>query len=156
MKTFKGKKNKRIVRRFNMKVKGQTAMEYLMTYGWAILIVIVVVAALYSMGVFTLKGGVPCSPCFSNFAFVDYSQSAGTLRVRNGPKTISIASGGVTSSPTGATTSACPVSTPCEAGADIDITNVPTTAGASIQISINYTDTASGLPHQETATLHNK
>ncbi len=30
--------------------KGQTALEYLMTYGWAILIVIVVVAALYSLG----------------------------------------------------------------------------------------------------------
>jgi hypothetical protein len=40
--------------------KGQTGMEYLMTYGWAILIVIVVVCALYAMGVFTLppKGGV--------------------------------------------------------------------------------------------------
>ena len=30
--------------------KGQTALEYLMTYGWAILIVIVVVAALYALG----------------------------------------------------------------------------------------------------------
>ena len=30
--------------------KGQTAMEYLMTYGWAILIIIVVMAALYAMG----------------------------------------------------------------------------------------------------------
>lgn len=35
-----------------MNMKGQTAMEYLMTYGWAILIIIVVIAALYSMGVF--------------------------------------------------------------------------------------------------------
>jgi hypothetical protein len=139
-----------------MKVKGQTAMEYLMTYGWAILIVIVVVAALYSMGVFTLKGGVPCSPCFSNFAFVDYSQTAQTLRVRNGPKTISIGVGNVTSNPAGAITSACPATTPCEAGADIDITSIPNTAGASILITITYTDTASGLSHQDTATLHNK
>lgn len=30
--------------------KGQTALEYLMTYGWAILIVIIVVAALYALG----------------------------------------------------------------------------------------------------------
>jgi len=67
--------------------KGQTAMEYLMTYGWAILIVIVVVAALYSMGVFTVSPGVPCSPCFSAFAFVDYSN--GVLLIRNGPRTIS-------------------------------------------------------------------
>jgi len=33
--------------------KAQSAMEYLMTYGWAILIVAVVLGALYSLGVFT-------------------------------------------------------------------------------------------------------
>lgn len=33
--------------------KGQTAMEYLMTYGWAILIILVVGAVLYYYGVFT-------------------------------------------------------------------------------------------------------
>jgi len=32
--------------------KGQSAMEYLMTYGWAILIVIIVAAALYALGIF--------------------------------------------------------------------------------------------------------
>jgi hypothetical protein len=36
----------------NMKRKAQAAMEYLMTYGWAILIVIIVAAALYALGVF--------------------------------------------------------------------------------------------------------
>lgn len=30
--------------------KGQTALEYLMTYGWAILIVIIAVGALYGLG----------------------------------------------------------------------------------------------------------
>ncbi|MEM5772943.1 MAG: hypothetical protein QXL86_01820 [Candidatus Aenigmatarchaeota archaeon] len=47
-------------------MKAQAALEFLMTYGWAILIVIAVVAALYAMGVFTLPGGSmnPCSPCF--------------------------------------------------------------------------------------------
>ena len=33
--------------------KGQAALEYLLTYGWAILIVIIVGASLYSLGVFT-------------------------------------------------------------------------------------------------------
>jgi len=64
--------------------KGQTAMEYLMTYGWAILIVIVVIAALYSMGVFTLTGGVPCSPCFSEFSYIDHDDT--NLRLRNGAR----------------------------------------------------------------------
>ncbi len=35
-----------------MNMKAQTAMEYLMTYGWAILIVIIVGAALYALGIF--------------------------------------------------------------------------------------------------------
>ena len=33
--------------------KGQAALEYLLTYGWAILIVIIVGASLYALGVFT-------------------------------------------------------------------------------------------------------
>ena len=35
-----------------MKMKSQSAMEYLMTYGWAILIVAVVLGAIYSLGIF--------------------------------------------------------------------------------------------------------
>ena len=35
-----------------MMMKAQAAMEYLMTYGWAILIVIIVATALYSLGIF--------------------------------------------------------------------------------------------------------
>jgi hypothetical protein len=37
-------------------MKGQTAWQYLMTYGWAVLVVIVVVLGLYYMGVFTYGG----------------------------------------------------------------------------------------------------
>jgi hypothetical protein len=33
--------------------RGQAALEYLLTYGWAILIVIIVGASLYALGVFT-------------------------------------------------------------------------------------------------------
>jgi hypothetical protein len=34
------------------KMRGQAAMEYLMTYGWALLILVVVIGVLFSMGVF--------------------------------------------------------------------------------------------------------
>ena len=37
---------------FSRNKKGQSAMEYLMTYGWAILIVIIVAAVLFSLGLF--------------------------------------------------------------------------------------------------------
>jgi hypothetical protein len=36
-----------------MKRKAQSALEYMMTYGWAILIIVIVAAVLYSMGIFS-------------------------------------------------------------------------------------------------------
>ena len=40
--------------------KAQSAMEYLMSYGWAILIVAVIIIALYELGVFNLGGSTAC------------------------------------------------------------------------------------------------
>jgi uncharacterized protein (UPF0333 family) len=136
-----------------MKNKGQTAMEYLMTYGWAILIIIVVVAALYAMGVFKLGGTVGCSPCFSYFAFVDYSQDAGSLRIRNGARTVTIAVADVTG---GTLTTTCDAATPCQPGDNIDITGIATASGTAPIISITYIDVSSSLQHTDAATLHNK
>ncbi len=39
--------------------RNQSAMEYLMTYGWAILIIAVVLGALYSLGVFNMSAYMP-------------------------------------------------------------------------------------------------
>jgi len=39
--------------------KGQAAMEYLMTYGWAILVIVIVLAALLYLGVFNIAGRTP-------------------------------------------------------------------------------------------------
>jgi len=52
--------------------KAQSAMEYLMTYGWAILIVIIVAAALYALGIFnpaTYTGSIPTG--FANLGAPD-------------------------------------------------------------------------------------
>jgi hypothetical protein len=73
-------------------MKAQAALEFLMTYGWAILIVIAVVAALYAMGIFRLPGGGatgPCSPCFppgSDIAYIAHNTTHVLLRV--GPNAI--------------------------------------------------------------------
>ncbi|MGB9703770.1 MAG: hypothetical protein ACPLXS_03650, partial [Candidatus Micrarchaeales archaeon] len=45
------------------RTKSQAAMEYLMTYGWAILIIALVVGVLYSLGVFN-----PSSPSYCVFS----------------------------------------------------------------------------------------
>ncbi len=42
-----------------MTMKSQSAMEYLMTYGWAILVIAVVLAALYSLGIFNPNSFAP-------------------------------------------------------------------------------------------------
>ena len=43
-------------------MKSQSAMEYLMTYGWAVLIIAIVLAALFDLGVFSgLSSGAPIS-----------------------------------------------------------------------------------------------
>ncbi|MGC8538488.1 MAG: LamG domain-containing protein [Candidatus Micrarchaeia archaeon] len=42
--------------------KAQSAMEYLMTYGWAILIIAVVLGALYQLGVFSQYAFAPKAP----------------------------------------------------------------------------------------------
>ena len=49
------------IRRLFLKasVKSQSAMEYLMTYGWAILIIAIVLAALFSLGVFSPTAYTP-------------------------------------------------------------------------------------------------
>jgi len=46
------------------KLRAQSAMEYLMTYGWAILIIAVVLGALFSLGVFSSSSliGTSCVP----------------------------------------------------------------------------------------------
>ncbi|MEM5874577.1 MAG: hypothetical protein QW641_01435 [Candidatus Aenigmatarchaeota archaeon] len=75
-----------------MKIKGQAAMEFLMTYGIAILIIVSVIVALYAMGVFRIgRGGPSCSPCFpagTEFQYKDHSRDA--LVLANGPYELEI------------------------------------------------------------------
>ena len=49
--------------------KSQSALEYMMTYGWAILIIVIVAVILYSMGIFNPRASVTAtSSGFSPFA----------------------------------------------------------------------------------------
>jgi hypothetical protein len=130
--------------------KGQVSLEYLMTYGIAIAIVVIAVAALYSMGVFSPKASaVSCSPCFSNFAFVDYAN--GVLIIKNGPRSLTAVNatgGAVKNIAAGATTTLA-------SNEQFNITGISTTAGSSVNLILSYTDTLSGLHHNDTATIHN-
>ncbi|MEM3482827.1 MAG: hypothetical protein QW091_01300, partial [Candidatus Micrarchaeaceae archaeon] len=52
----------------NKSVKAQSAMEYLMTYGWAILIIAVVLGALFSLGLFSASSFIGSS-CIAQSGF---------------------------------------------------------------------------------------
>lgn len=144
--------------------KGQAAMEYLMTYGWAILIVIVVVAALYAMGVFRLGGTTtPCSPCFgTQFAYVDYAD--GTLKLTTGAREINLlnlthdqatlldtntTTSWQTASIAGANNASS--STSVTPGTTLTVTGFE--SGTTYSITMAYRDVDSALAHTETATL---
>ena len=139
-----------------MKKKAQSAMEYLMTYGWAILIVIVVVAALYSMGVFGGGGGtVPCSPCFTAFAYTDHNASH--VIITSGSRTIrDITSTGLNFSteisPWTAVVGSLGNSThTISAGTKIYVNGTITDGQI---ITINYVVHDSGMGKTDSATLH--
>ena len=52
-----------------IKFKSQAAMEYLMTYGWAILIIALSLVVLYSLGITNPKNFIPRAPPGSCFVF---------------------------------------------------------------------------------------
>jgi len=52
-----------------IKIKSQAAMEYLMTYGWAILIIALALGVLYSLGIMNPKNFLPRAPPGSCFVF---------------------------------------------------------------------------------------
>ena len=137
-------------------MKAQAALEFLMTYGWAILIVIAVVAALYAMGVFTLPtGGLgKCSPCFpagSAFAYSDHN--ADELVVTVGPSAITSTTSATVAGRVGpATAKLGSVFTP---GGKVTYTGVAGLFATDAVVTIAYTDAGSLLTHTVVATLHN-
>ena len=71
--------------------KSQSALEYMMTYGWAILVIVIVAAVLYSLGIFspssslstTITGfsnlGQVTAQCYSNLTGSGFSQNVGLV-----------------------------------------------------------------------------
>jgi len=73
-----------------MKLRGQSAMEFLMTYGWAILVMVIVIGVLFYVGVFNPGTAAP-SACtlgagFSCYSYIVYPGN-GTLTLEVGQAT---------------------------------------------------------------------
>jgi len=154
-----------------MSMKAQSAMEYLMTYGWAILIVIIVAAALYALGIFnpaTYTGRIPTGfttlgtptdwdlASDGNFSIIMKNQLSDTITVYTVTVTMGTntdtwntsTDGGATYlqiSP-GSTYSALPATTGLDLGSP--------TAGTSYSVDVSMLYNAGGgLDHTETGTV---
>jgi len=68
----------------SMKTKGQTSLDFLMTYGWAVLLVVVVVASLFALGIFNAGSFMgPRATGFSQIGVIAWNvNAAGVLALR--------------------------------------------------------------------------
>ncbi len=140
--------------------KGQGAIEYLMTYGWALLVIVVVGAALYAAGVLNPASYVQ-SRCtgFQYFLWQNQKMTTGnyTLEVINGKEDVSIIQLLVDSSSIGTLT--LTPSNPISTGGKVTITgpNDPTAKNAgdsfSATVTVVYnTTTIAGIRDSATCT----
>jgi len=64
--------------------KGQSALEYLMTYGWALVVIVIVIAALFAFGVFETQ--INCRTNSTQLLLTNYAVDSNTiqLNIKNG------------------------------------------------------------------------
>jgi hypothetical protein len=150
-----------------MRWKGQTAVEYLMTYGWAILVVLVVGVVMWQMGFLEMsRGATPDKRGFSQVTPLDWFMkpdgtfsavvvnNAGTILNVDSAGAIVIMGGG--SNPICSTVAASlQTGTPFRPGAarTLNFTGCPLASGTKmgdyyrVNLTIGYNNPSSGLPH---------
>jgi hypothetical protein len=138
-------------------LRAQAALEYLMTYGWAILIIVIAIGALYAMGVFNVGASATCSPCFpagSDFTYQDHSVVGNTLylSVQEGPNEIVVTN--VTAANGATSYNDTQVTIPSNAHQVllVDVTGLTSASSYALDIVVTYT--RNNIPHTQTATLH--
>ena len=152
-------------------MKGQAALEYLMTYGWAILIVIIVGVALYAMGVFN-PGSFTGKKYtgLSAFTVLDWKATATQFNVslspRGHPMTINTTTGiKMAYGGSSLTTVQCTLtpSTSTVSPSNKYVLSCPVPSGfpttgsyTGLQLSITYKDTMTGMTHTSTGTFSGK
>jgi hypothetical protein len=66
-----------------MKRKAQTALEYLVTYGWAILAIVIIAAVLWYFGVFNPSKWTGAKQCggYASFTCLDYTNTGSSATI---------------------------------------------------------------------------
>ena len=66
----------------SLKHKSQSALEYMMTYGWAILVIVIVAAVLYSLGIFSPSSSLSTTVTgFSSFSVNGICLNNGAMKI---------------------------------------------------------------------------
>lgn len=131
-----------------MENKGQTALEYLITYGWAILVILVVLAVLWYYGIFnpaTWAGEQVISG--SAFQITDKSLGSTTLTLVLGNKVgsrVNITSTALSNGLSGTNSSAF-VLDPNGQATIVIPTTATSGSSANFRVTFTYTNLQSGL-----------
>ncbi len=136
-------------------VKGQAALEYLVTYGWAILAIVIIAGVLWYSGVFNpsrFAGEKQCSG-FDAFICQDYRlNTTGSLTL--------VLNNKVGGSITVSTAGCAPTSVAPNTNTTCTLSGFPSgTAGNTFDqqtVAINYTDSRSGIAHTSRGTVAGK
>jgi len=143
--------NKKEVEIMYKEKRGQAAMEFLMTYGWAILAAVIVIAVLAAFGVFSPGKYVPnrcilSAPLGCNAGTADTTGIS--LEIRNGAgEQVSVTAIDVTGCTEGSITPAIPDTLTDQ---ELQVYTIPCTGGLTTgkfqgDITITYTKTGSSL-----------
>ncbi len=147
--------------------KGQAALEYLMTYGWAILIIVIIGVALYAMGIFNPSTFVGKKYSgLTAFTVLDWKAidtTNDTFVVELSPRGHTFSAISATLKYGGATWACTPSSTTMNPSGKYNITCTTSTnvwtkgdTYTNLGLSITYTDQDTGLQHTSTGTFSGK
>src|SRR3990167_8103737 len=150
--------------------KGQAAMEFLMTYGWAILVVLIAIGALAYFGVLnpsrflpescTIGPGISCD----EFQIKDTVGEDATFVIRNGMGNTITAVGLTLTPDTGSSGAWAVASNSCSNTiADgqqctflLDTTTTPGTLGTKFKGTLTFTYTLNGVTHNKAGAVTTK
>ncbi len=143
---------------------GQAALDFLMTYGWALLIVALAIGAIYSLGVFDL--GTFTGNRATGFAQMGVSgwslSPSGTLTIKfrnNAGTDVNITRVNATYSTRALSNSTAVPMLTGEESAIISIAgfgNSASGAGYSMKITVEYTDVATGYSYADSGNLYGR
>ena len=134
--------------------KGQSALEYLMTYGWALVVIVIVIAALFAFGVFSTPQ--TCSQTGGSMLVKEYAigTTGITLALQNGSPGLLTNISLATSNVVGCTGLSAAAGNPAmltRTDVNLFTLNGSCTGSVNVPIAISYRS-STGIPKTETTT----